>query len=124
MHTIGRIEIEKYKCIARDIQTDEVVITEERIQHIRKRHPGDYEVIEPFLPEALCAPDYILKDADKTGLLLKHIETEDIRFQMVLRVQTSTDTQGYKNSIISAWRINESRWKNYIRNKKILYRSE
>ena len=41
--TIGKIDIEIYKCVAEDIVTDEVIITDERIQHIKSRHPDDYE---------------------------------------------------------------------------------
>ena len=40
--TIGKIDIEIYKCVAEDIVTDEVIITDERIQHIKSRHPDDY----------------------------------------------------------------------------------
>ncbi len=40
---IGKIDIEKYKVVSDRIRTDEVVITDERIQHIRERHPQDFE---------------------------------------------------------------------------------
>lgn len=36
MHHIGQIDIEKYRVVTEDIRTDEVVITDERIQHIKK----------------------------------------------------------------------------------------
>ncbi len=125
MQTVGRIDIEKYRCITEDITTDEVIITPERIQHIQEGHPGDYEKLEQFLQMALEAPDYILEDKNpNTGLILKAIEEKDMRFQMVLRVHTSVDNPAFKNSIISAWKISETRWKNYVSNKKILYKRE
>ena len=34
VQTVGRIDIEKYRCITDEIATDEVIITPERIQHI------------------------------------------------------------------------------------------
>ncbi len=37
--TIGKIDIEIYKCVAEDIVTDEVIITDERIQHIKADIP-------------------------------------------------------------------------------------
>ncbi len=43
MHTVGRIDREIYKCITEDIRTDEVIITDEQIQHIEERHPGNYK---------------------------------------------------------------------------------
>ena len=125
VHTVGHIDIETYRCIADDITTDEVIITSERIQHIQERHPGNYEKIEQFLKVALEAPDYILEDKNpNSGLILKMIEEDGIRFQVVLRVHTSVDDPAFKNSIISAWEISESRWRNYVNNKKILYKRE
>ena len=44
MHTVGEIDRRIYKCITNDITTNEVIITDERIMHIKERHPDDYEV--------------------------------------------------------------------------------
>ena len=35
MHLIGKIDKNIYKCITEDIVTDEVIITDERIRHIK-----------------------------------------------------------------------------------------
>ena len=37
---IGRIDLEIYQCVASDIMTNEVIITEKQIQHIFNSHPG------------------------------------------------------------------------------------
>ena len=125
MQTVGYIDREKYSCLTKDITTDEVILSPERIQHIKDRHPGHFERIEPFLQLALEDPDYILADkSPNTGLILKMVEREGMRFQTVLRVHTSADNPAFKNSIISSWEISESRWENYIKNKTILYKKE
>jgi len=124
VHTVGRIEVDKYRCITKDITTDEVVITDERIEHIQNHHPGHFEIIEPFLQTALDDPDYILADAANTGLILKEVQENGVRLQMVLRIHTSTDPAEFKNSVISAWVISESRWGNYLRHKNVLYKRE
>lgn len=126
VRTVGHIDIKKYRCIAKDITTDEVIITPERVQHIKDRHPGDYEKIESYMEYALNEPDYILKDEknDNTGIVLKLVDDGENRFQIVLRVHTSADVAGFKNSIISAWNISETRWRNYVNNKKVLYKRE
>lgn len=126
MQLIGRINIEIYKCIAEDITTDEVIITDERIQHINSRHPGDYDEIKPYIKDILISPDYILEDSSRknTGLILKEIRRNGLKFQLILRLHTSADDADFKNSVISVWKISESRMKNYLRNKKILYKSE
>lgn len=124
VHYIGKLDRDIYKCITDDITTDEVIITDERISHIKDHHSGHFEIIEPFLKTVIDFPDYILEDANNTGLILKHIVENDLRIQIVLRLHTSTDSAGFKNSIISAWKISEKRWNNYVNNKKILYKSE
>lgn len=43
MHSVEKISRDIYKCITNDITTDEVIITDERIMHIKERHPSDYE---------------------------------------------------------------------------------
>ena len=45
MHLVGRINRNIYECVTRNIITDEVIITEERIEHIKERHPTDFERI-------------------------------------------------------------------------------
>lgn len=122
VRTVGHIDVHKYRCITNDITTDEVVITDERIAHIKTRHPGHYEKIRPFLRAALETPDHILQDKKPdTALILKRIEPDDLRIQVVLRLHTSADEENRKNSIISAWKINKSRWDDCRKNKKILY---
>ena len=122
---VTRIDIEKYKCVSDRITTDEVIITDERIKHIQERHPGAFEKVEPYLKTALDSPDYILEDKHpNSAIILKRIEDNDLRLQIVLRVHTPQDKAGFKNSIISAWDIGEGRWRNYINNKNILYKRE
>ncbi len=121
---IGKIDVSIYRCVTQDITTDEVVITNERIQHIEERHPGHFERIRPYLSEIIANPDYILENALNTCLLLKCIEDGDLRIQTVLRLHTSTDSNGFKNSIISAWCIREKEYHRLLRNKNILYKLE
>ena len=73
--------------------------------------------------ETLLDPDFIFRDKHpNTGLVVKLLEVDNLHLQVVLRICTSNDTKGYKNSIISCWVISKSRLANYLRNKEILYR--
>ncbi|MCM1253958.1 MAG: PBECR2 nuclease fold domain-containing protein [Clostridium sp.] len=123
MHLVGKIDKDIYKCITDNIVTDEVIITDERIAHIKERHPKDYKTVIQYMKKALQRPDYILKDERiNTGLIIKSIQQDHV--QVVLRIHTSKDEMGYKNSIISCWKISERRLQNYLRNKEILYKKE
>lgn len=122
VHTVGRINKDIYKCISEDIMTDEVIITDERISHIKERHPSDYERFCGYIPEIIESPDYILKSAKpNTAMILKEIADGKEKFQLILRIKTSEDNKDFKNSIITFLKVNERTWNKYLRNKTILY---
>ena len=92
MNFVGKIDIEKYKCITKDITTDEVIITNERIKHIKERHPNDYEQYFKYVDEILENPDYILEaNKPNTAFILKRITENKKDYQMILRLKTSAD---------------------------------
>jgi hypothetical protein len=125
VHSVGKIDIEKYKCITEDIQTDEVIITDKQIEHIKERHPDDYERYFNYAKEIIQNPDYILEaNKPNTAFVLKHIEDNGKNYQLILRLKTSDDPSEYKNSIITFLKVEEKRYKRYLRTKKILYKSE
>lgn len=125
VHRVGKINRNIYKCITEDIVTDEVIITDNQVQHILDRHPDAYENVIDYLSEIIREPDFIIEDKhENTGLVIKGIKTEKEYAQMVLRICTSGDNPDYKNSVISCWEISEKRLQNYLRNKRILYKKE
>lgn len=119
---VGKIDRKLYQGITPDIRTDEVIITERQIEHIQERHPGDFEKYKQFFKEAIQDPDYILKaNKENTALILKEINIDGEGVKLVLRLQTSTDPVGYKNSIITFQKINAKRYTRYVKNAEILY---
>ena len=125
VHLVGKINRNIYRCITEDIVTDDVIITENQMQHILDRHPEAYKEVIDYLSDIIQEPDLIIKDKQKnTGLVVKKIKTGNEYAQMVLRICTSNDDPNYKNSVISCWEISEKRLQNYLRNKTILYKKE
>ena len=125
MYLVGKIDIEIYNCITKDITTDEVIITDKQIDHIKDRHPNDYELFNKYLEKIVEQPDYII-EANKpfTALILKEIQIDNKKFKTVVRLATSNDTPSYKNSIITFMKIDDREWNRILKNKKILYKSE
>lgn len=121
VHNVGKIDIEKYKCVTEDIQTDEVIITEKQIEHIKERHPNDYERYFGYVKEIIQNPDYIL-EANKpdTAFVLKHIVDNGKNYQLILRLKTSNDPTEYKNSVITFLKVDNKKWAKYLRNKNII----
>lgn len=125
VHQVGKINRDIYKCITEDIVTDEVIITDNQIHHIKERHPNDYERFASYFEEIVRAPDFIIETMKpNTALILKEIQQEGEVFKTVLRLVTSNDSPEYKNSIITFMKIDEKEWNRLLRNKKILYRKE
>ena len=125
MHLICKLNKEIYSCVTKDITTDEVIITDERIEHIKERHPNDFEIYCEYMKEIIISPDYII-EANKpdTALVLKDFSEGNKQFKTILRLHTSKDNKGFKNSIITFMKINDKEWQRLIRNKKILYKPE
>lgn len=125
VHTVGELDINKYKCITEEIKSNEVIITNERIQHIKDRHPNDYEKYYGYMHDIISNPDYIIEaNKPNTALLLKSFSEGEEQFKTILRLVTSSDNPRYKNSIITFMKINEKEWQRLLRNKKVLYKSE
>lgn len=126
VHSVGKIDRDIYRCITDDIVTDEVIITDERIGHIKERHPNDYERYCEYLKLIIESPDYIVETKKpNTALILKEIqESEERQFKTVLRLTTSTDNPDFKNSIITFMKIDDKEWRRLLRNKRILYKKE
>ena len=125
MYLVGKIDIEIYNCITKDITTDEVIITDERIQHIKEHHPNNYEQYYSYMRSIIEKPEYIIEaNKPNTALILKSFSNGNETFKTVLRLITSSDNSKFKNSIITFMKINEKEWNRLLKNKKILYKSE
>lgn len=122
---IGKIDVETYRCVAPHIITDEVVLTAERIEHIKQRHPNDYERFYGFLPQIVADPDYIIADTrPNTAMVLKKIESANEHFRLALRLSTPDDNPDYKNSVLTFLKIREKEWNRLVKNKTVLYKRE
>lgn len=125
MYLVGKIDIEIYNCITKDITTDEVIITDKRIQHIKEHHPNNYEQYYSYMRSIIENPEYIIEaNKPNTALILKSFSNGNETFKTVLRLITSSDNSKFKNSIITFMKINEKEWNRLLKNKKILYKSE
>ena len=124
IHHVCKIEVVLYSVVAENITTDEVIITSERIEHIRNRHKGDYEEYGAYFAEILQSPDYILENRHNTAEVLKERSHNGKKCKLILRLQTSTDPEGYKNAIITFLHIRDGEWNRLLRSKKILYKRE
>lgn len=125
IYSLGTLDWNIYDKISSDHITDEVIITEEQVNHIRERHPEAYMDTIHYVKEILDSPDYVFRDKrPNTGLVVKRIRNNKENVLLVLKIVTSVDEKNYKNSIITSWKVTEKRLNNYLRNKEIVYKKE
>jgi len=123
MNFVGKIDREMFQAAVLGTLTDEVILTDPQRQHIIESHPNDYERYARYLPVVLLEPDFIVEDNNpNSAVLLKKIDREGKRFQLILRLKVEDDPIDYKNSVITFWKIEEKRYRRYLRTKKVLYK--
>ena len=125
MYTVGRIDLSVMRAAGFCPLTDEVVLTEAQLLHIRETHPGVYEQYGQFIPQVLLDPDDIFEAGQNkkySALLTKKVEEAGIPFKHILRLNMPTEPDDYKNSVITFTRTDEKEIERMRRNKKRLYK--
>lgn len=106
------------------IQTDEIIITEERLEHIKKRHIEDFVLFEKYCIEIVKNPDYIIQDKKNAGTIFMVKKLSDTNLNVVVRLALSTDKNGLKNSVMTFYRLREKNLYKLIDKNVILYKRE
>lgn len=122
MHFVCKLDKNLYSVVTKDIASDEVIITDEQIKHIKERHPNDFESFSSCFAEIINDPDYIIEaNKPNTAMVLKEITVHGRNLKLILRLKTSKDPDEYKNSIITFQHIRDKEWRRIVRNMKVLY---
>lgn len=124
MQILGNLDKEKLGKYKNRITTCKVVLTTERVIHIKEHHPSDYELYGKYLSSIINNPDYILDDNKNmdTILLLKTISHIEKTLQLVIRLNTNTEIQDKYNSILTFWKIKSKTYNQMLRNKEIIWK--
>lgn len=108
------------------LNTDKVILRDERIEHIREGHPEVVEIIKKHAKDIIESPDYILKDAirEETILCVKKLEeNSNINVVIKLALEDSKDKKRNKNSIITSFLMNDKRLKRELKKKECIYKN-
>lgn len=125
VHLVGKIDRNIYRCITEDIRTDEVIITDERIDHIVKRRGQEFfDTYGDKFADIIRDPDFIFADKENTALVCKEFMQDDKFINIALRLVVSSDNPTYKNSIITAVGESTKRFQQRLRNNEPLYKKE
>ena len=121
---IGKIDTEIYKEKFGQIQTDEVIVTNERIEHIKLRHPEDYALFEQYGRECIISPDMVISDEKNAGTAFLIKKLPDTNLNVVLRLVLENEDSNLKNSVMTFWRIRERNLKKLINKNQLIYKKE
>lgn len=101
------------------LNSDEVILRNERLEHIRERHPEVADVLKNNYNELIKKPNYILKDSknENTALFIKNIEGKN--YNTVIKMNTDKDTK-LENSTITFYKIRDRELKRLLQKSKIL----
>ena len=122
---LGKLNENIYSSFSKNIRDDEVIITSERMEHVKIRHPEAYDSFISEIKNTINNPDYIFEDKkhQNTLLVTKKIN-EDKNNILVLKVALNTTDKKLNSSVISGWNISDERLENYKKHNKIIYSKE
>ncbi len=122
---IGKIDKNLYQRAAvNNILSDEVIITDNRIQHIiDRRGQAFYDEYSPYFSDIISNPDYIFKDkSDNTAIAAKTFTHNNTTVNLVVRLIVEGENSEFKNSILTAIKENKKRFKQRLRNNEYIYK--
>lgn len=104
------------------LQTDVVILTNERIEHVKRNHPEDYEKYVKSIVSVIVDPDEILKDSANEGTALYIKRLSELNLNVVVRLALNTDETNKKNSVITFYRIRDKNLKKLEENNQTIYK--
>ena len=122
--TLGKLKTDYLEKRFGSLQTDELIIMDERLEHIRERHPEDVKLFEKYGADAALEPDTVLVDGKHDGTVFMVKGLPDTNLNVVVRLELDTDDTGRKNSIMTFYRIREKNLKKLINKSEVLYSKE
>lgn len=122
--SLGKINIEILKLEFGPLQTDEIVVTDERIDHIKNRHPEDYSLFTTHGVSSVSDPDFVIKDEKNKGTVFMVKKLPDTNLNVVVRVVLGSDDRKLKNSVMTFYRLRDKNLKKLIDKNALLYKKE
>ncbi len=83
---LGRIKLEPLVQTYGEIQTNEIILTDERRVHIKERHPQDYELFLEYGELTVTKPDFIIKDEKNCATIFMIKKLVDTNINVVVKV--------------------------------------
>lgn len=106
------------------LQTKELIIMDERLEHIRQSHPEDIELFEQYGAVSALDPDMVIVDEKHEGTVFMIKGLPETNLNVVTRLALDIDDAGRKNSIMTFYRIRDKNLKKIVKKSEVLYKKE
>ena len=116
--TIGNLDPTMFA--VSNLQTAEVILMKEREAHIKANHPEAYDDVMKNLTQLVVNPDIVIEDTKRPGTRCSVLNLDNSAIRLVIKLSTTTDAIGYKNSIITGQLIKKTRIDRYIRGNRYI----
>lgn len=120
---LGKIRVDLLEREYENLQTDDIIITNERLEHIKEQHQIDYALFERYGREVVQEPDIIIKDEKHIATVFMIKRFININLNAVVRVAMGTDSGELKNSVMTFYRIRESNLTKLINKNKVIFKN-
>lgn len=121
---LGKFDTQPLEIEFGKLKTDELIVTNERIEHIKSRHPEDFNLFEKYSLSVVAEPDFIIKDEKNVNTVFMVKKLENTNLNLVVKIILETDEKDLKNSVMTFYRIRERNLKKLVDRNKTLYKSE
>lgn len=121
---LGKIDTKPLETEFGKLKTDEIIITNERIDHIKIRHPEDFRLFEEYGVQTVESPDIIIKDCKNKGTVFMVKKLPDTNLNVVARLVIGGDNENLKNSVMTFYRIRNRNLVKLANKNKTLYKKE
>lgn len=124
IYEMGCIDVQIFKDKVGEIRTDKVILTAERLEHIKIHHPQDVSLFELYGKECICNPDLIITDSKNPWTVFMVKRFSNTNLNVVLRLALVNEHSSLMNSIMTFWRIRDKNLLKLIEKGEILYKRE
>ena len=121
---LGKFDTQPLEIEFGKLKTDELIVTNERIEHIKSRHPEDFNLFEKYSLSVVVEPAFIIKDEKNINTVFMVKKLENTNLNLVVKIILETDEKDLKNSVMTFYRIRERNLKKLVDRNKTLYKSE
>lgn len=124
MNYIGELDINKLGLLKDKLVTYDVVLTNERKQHIFEDHKKDFEIIMANINKAVLTPNEILEDSKNRDTIMMISKLENNNLNVIVKLNTIDSKEHPMNSVMTAWIIRDKNLKKLREKNKTIYKKE